>query len=239
MQKPQWPVEVELRRHCLGQPWTYADLDQRQRQIADRVRLGDRGVLLVSEVAPVITLGRRTPETDIIVKKAYLEERGISVHRTDRGGLATYHGPGQWVVFVVDRLERITGDRRGVRLAVNGLLDVGREVGAQYDSTAKIHSGPEAGVWSARGKFAAVGVHVEDGVLLHGLAINGFKTLTSFFGLRPCGLDAPVSYLLEANKESCDVAFDKLGERIVDSVFRHFWGAEIEELTGIRTRGYR
>ena len=54
------------------------------------------------------------------------------------------------------------------------------------------------------------GIHVENGVLLHGIAINGYKTDQSFVGLKPCGLDLPVSYLLKNQ-----TGFVDLGNKIV------------------------
>jgi lipoate-protein ligase B len=150
-----------------------------------------------------------------------LARAGVALYAADRGGLATYHGPGQWVLFAVDRLERLTGDRRGVRKAVEGLLDVALEVGRRYDPGARIGEGAELGVWTRRGKFAAVGVHVQQGVLLHGLSVNGFRTPTSFLGLRPCGLDAPVDFLLPAPDEA---AFERLGGELVQAALARFHG---------------
>lgn len=187
-------------------------LDTRQREIALRVKQGGPGALLLSEVAPVITVGRRAAPTDLLLPKELLARAGVEVLPTDRGGLATWHGPGQWVLFAVDRLERLTGDRRGVRKAVDGLLSVALEVGKTYDSSAEIRSGAEMGVWTKRGKFAALGVHIDQGVLLHGLSVNGFKTQTSFMGLRPCGLDLPVDYLIEGRPE----LFEELGKKILE-----------------------
>ena len=139
------------------------------------------------------------------------------------GGLATYHGPGQWVLFPVDGLEPLTGDRRGVRKAVDLLLGIALRVGQLYASDAHIRSGCEMGVWTSRGKFAAVGIHIEQGVLLHGLAVNGYRTPTSFTGLRPCGLDAPVDFLLESSDER---KFQDLGKT---SFRKHFgaWGGRL------------
>lgn len=187
-------------------------LDARQREVALRVKQGGPGALLLSEVAPVITVGRRAAPTDLLLPKELLTRAGVEVLPTDRGGLATWHGPGQWVLFAVDSLERLTGDRRGVRKAVDGLLSVALEVGKTYDSSAEIRSGAEMGVWTKRGKFAALGVHIDQGVLLHGLSINGFKTQTSFMGLRPCGLDLPVDYLIEGRPE----LFEEFGKKILE-----------------------
>ncbi len=211
---------IEKRRHSPGQPWTYALLDQRQREIARDILENDApGKLLLSEVAPVITLGRRTPETDLTLPKQTLQDLGVETHRTDRGGLATYHGPGQWVLFAVDRLDRLTGDSRGVRHAVEGLLEIARVVGESMGvGPCETRSGAETGVWTREGKFAAVGVHIENRILLHGLAVNGFRTPLSFTGLRPCGLDAPVSFLLDHEK-----GFEELGDALSQAAIKRFW----------------
>jgi len=211
---------TEVRRHRPDSPWTYSLLDSRQREIAARARGGGPGALLLSEVAPVITKGRRTEPGDIVLAPEILARQGIELHETDRGGLATYHGPGQWILFAVDLLERLVGDSRGVKLAVEGLLNIALQVGRGYEPDAHIRNGAELGVWCSRGKFAAVGIHVEGGVVLHGLAVNGFKTPTSFVGLRPCGLDLPVAYLL---KESSDQLFEKLGKSLQEAALRIFW----------------
>ena len=214
-------VRVELRRHLPNAGWSYRALDLRQREIAAEVRSqGSKGALLLSEVAPVITMGRRATAEEILLPPALLEKRGIDIFPTDRGGLATYHGPGQWVLFAVDTLESLTGDPRGVRALVEGLLAVALEVGRIYDSSAEIRSGAETGVWTRRGKFAAVGVHIDQRVALHGLSVNGFKTETSFLGLRPCGLDAPVDFLLPSSDEQ---EFLKLGEALRKRALAQFW----------------
>ncbi len=197
-------------------------LDARQREIAARIKQGGPGALLLSEVAPVITVGRRAAPTDLLISKELLARSGVEVVPTDRGGLATWHGPGQWVLFAVDSLERLTGDRRGVRKAVDGLLSVALEVGKTYDPSAEIRSGAEMGVWTKRGKFAALGVHIDQGVLMHGLSVNGFKSQTSFMGLRPCGLDLPVDYLINEKSEGKPELFEDLGKKILNQAERVF-----------------
>jgi lipoate-protein ligase B len=204
-------MQIEVRRHSKESPWTYTMLDARQREIARRVLEGGPGALLLSELSPVITVGRRAAPTDLLLPKEMLARAGVEVVPTDRGGLATWHGPGQWVLFAVDSLERLTGDRRGVRKAVDALLGIALEVGKTCDPSAEIRSGAEMGVWTRRGKFAALGVHIDHGVLLHGLSVNGFKSETSFMGLRPCGLDLPVDYLVKDRPSE----FDELGQKIL------------------------
>jgi len=217
-----------LRRHSPDAPWTYALLDQAQRRLQASL-LGNpehtRGAVFLSELAPVITLGRRDCSQDLLLSEAFLQERGVELYRTDRGGRATYHGPGQWVVFVVDTLERLTGDRRGVRRAVEGLLDLGLEIGRSVlGSEVEIREGNETGIWTPRGKLASVGVHIQQGVLLHGLAINGYRTPQSFLGLKPCGLDAQVDFLFDsAGAPDFEARFSGLPERLLKGIESRFW----------------
>lgn len=222
-----FPVPIEIHRHRFGggTAWTYADLEQRQRQLAERVRAGGQGAVLLSEVAPVITRGRRAPASDIMVSAEVLAHAGVALLEVERGGLATYHGPGQWVLFPVDRLERLTADRRGVRKAVEGLLEVACQVGRLYDPQAEIRRGAELGVWTRRGKFAAVGIQISGGVLLHGLSVNCMRTPTSFFGLRPCGLDAPVDFLLGSTSKERD--FEELGQALLRATFQNFYRSSV------------
>lgn len=186
------------------QPWRYSDLDRLQREIATGLREneGASGAVVFSEVAPVITFGQRAKtEEELRFAPEFFKERGIELTPTDRGGLATYHGPGQWVVFVVERLDRLTGDAKGVRKAVCGLLQAACATARRFDVPAEVREGRELGVWTPKGKLAAVGVRVREGILQHGLALNVFPTEHSFLGLRPCGLEAAVDFLYESGHE--------------------------------------
>ena len=214
---------VVVHRHTVASPWTYALLDAYQRLVATDVRAGRPGKLILSEVSPVITLGRRPCTEDLTLGAENLRALGIDTYASDRGGRATYHGPGQWVLFAVESLEVLTGDRRGVRKAVEALLEIARSVAKEYDSSAEIYEGTETGVWVTRGsgiaKVASVGVHIEQGVLLHGVAVNGYRTSTSFQGLKPCGLERPVAFLLEDSAE-----FSRLGDKIIREACSVFTG---------------
>jgi lipoyl(octanoyl) transferase len=183
------------------------------------------GAVFLSELAPVITVGRRECSQDLLLPEEVLRAQGVELYPTDRGGRATYHGPGQWVVFVVDHLERLTGDRRGVRKAVEALLELACEVGRSFlGSAVEIRSGDQTGVWTPRGKLASVGVQIDRGVLLHGLAINGFKTPQSFLGIRPCGLDAQVDFLLDSTRpEQASREFEGIPSKLIQGIESRFW----------------
>lgn len=212
-------LPVEIHRHSEASPWTYADLDRRQRELQDAILArGETGRLLLSEVAPVVTLGARTEPGDW--NAATLAAQGVATLPVSRGGLATYHGPGQWVLFVVERLDRLTGDARGVRKAVDTLLQSAREVARSYGRDAEIRQAPCTGLWTARGKLASIGVRVSDRVVQHGIALNVHRAGPSFTGIRACGLDAAPDYLFG---ETCpEAAFLEVGNAWVSAVLRGF-----------------
>ena len=193
----QTDLEIQFHTHTLESPMSYRNLDVLQRQVQARVLEGGSGTLLLSEVSPVITCGRRTVKTDILLSEETLRAKGTDLFVTDRGGLATYHGPGQWILFPVERLQVLTGDSRGVRKVVQALLEIALEVVQVYDPEAKMEWGPRTGVWGRTGKYAAVGIHIDQGVVLHGMALNVYRTEESFIGLRPCGIDAAPAFLAE------------------------------------------
>jgi len=199
-------------------------LDARQRVVAERVRAGAAGAILFSEVAPVITAGSRTPEADFIASGDELRGRGVDLYHTDRGGLATYHGPGMWLVFAVDSLERMTGDRRGVRAAVEGLLACAVMVCREFGVDAWPGEGARSGLWCPGGKLASLGIRIEKGIVLHGFALNVFRTPGSFYGIRPCGMEASaIAYLAEQCR--FDAGFDALPGMIATGLKNRFWVA--------------
>jgi lipoate-protein ligase B len=214
--------EIQTFKHQADAPWTYGALEQHQDQIAGRALTGGPGALLFSELAPIITLGRRTD----LARDLPQGEAGLSapVLEVKRGGLATWHGPGQWVAFAVDRLEVLCGDPRGVRKAVQGLLEAACETALLYEPEAQIRWDAETGVWSPRGKLASVGVHIRQGVLLHGLALNVVRTPASFAGIRLCGLDAAPDFLADsAQRRGIPLDFDRVRDELEASLLSRFW----------------
>jgi lipoyl(octanoyl) transferase len=163
-----------------------------QRELARRRAADEIGdVLLLLEHPRVYTLGRRADETNLVFDAAERERRGIELHRIDRGGDVTYHGPGQLVGYPILRLD-------GPRVVdhVRALETVNIEVAARFRVTAERIDGL-SGVWVDGAKLTAVGVHVTAGaVTTHGWATNVTTDLTDFAGIVPCGIaDRPVTSL--------------------------------------------
>lgn len=217
-------LRAEVYRSTRSSPFTYADLDRRQQELRERVRAGEPGKILLAEVASVVTLGLRNTFEDLLLDPNSFAAQGVQIYPTSRGGRATYHGPGQWIAFPVESLERLTGDRKGVRKATERLLEAARTVCRERFPRAEIRDGKEAGVWTERGpqggKLAAMGLRFEGGILQHGLALNVFRAPESFVGIRPCGLDAPIAFL--ENGEFSEDVFTRWGKALESELLRKF-----------------
>ena len=139
--------------------------------------------LLLLEHPPTYTLGRLSPAGDILLTPEELERKGISVCETDRGGQATYHGPGQLVAYPVVDLREWGGPLKYVRTleqAIIGTL-------ADFQLQGRLEDGI-TGVWVGDSKIAAIGVKISRGVAFHGLAINVNTDLSYFSHIVPCGI---------------------------------------------------
>ena len=95
-------------RRILRDPYLAEDATQRALLDARaEATIGD--TLLLVEHPPVLTFGRRDSRSDVLVDASELAARGIAVHETNRGGLVTYHGPGQLVGYPIVGLRALTG----------------------------------------------------------------------------------------------------------------------------------
>jgi len=159
-------------------------LDLQQELVKERQagRQGDR--LLLMEHDPVITLGRNADSGNVHFSPQALEQRGVEIFQTGRGGDVTFHGPGQVVGYpIID----LNPDRRDVRRYVRDLEEVLIGVAADHGVTATRVDGL-TGVWVGREKLAAIGVRISRWVTSHGFAFNVGTDLSWFDLIVPCGL---------------------------------------------------
>lgn len=152
-------------------------------QTRERVIAGGAMAIAVGEHdREVVTLGRHTPEHDVLAPAA-LEERGASVVRIERGGGATAHGPGQLVCYPVVDLPRLGLDVPGLTSALEAaVVDVLDALGVSAQP-----GGEERGVYVGHAKIASVGFRVVRGVVTHGLALNLDNDLSLFALIATCG----------------------------------------------------
>jgi lipoate-protein ligase B len=158
------------------------ELQRRLQAERDADRVPD--LLLLVEHPPVITLGRRGSRADVFLTDAELAARGIGIFETNRGGLVTYHGPGQMVGYPIARLRALAGDAPAY---VSRLEATIIRALAAYQIEAWTDPG-NRGVFAEGGKIAAIGVAVTHGVTMHGFALNVCPDLEHFTLIDPCGI---------------------------------------------------
>jgi lipoate-protein ligase B len=145
---------------------------------------GERGdALMLLEHPHTYTLGRRSLAEDLVYGEAERIARGISLYEVDRGGRATYHGPGQLVGYPIMAL----GERYDVldylRKLEGVLIDTASDLGVEA------RRDPEhTGVWVGDNKIGAIGVKITRGITMHGFAFNVSTDLKMFGGIVPCGI---------------------------------------------------
>ncbi|HVE90743.1 MAG TPA: lipoyl(octanoyl) transferase LipB [Actinomycetota bacterium] len=162
----------------------YADaLGLQSRLHESRQRDEAADTLLQLEHSSVFTIGRRGTRGDVLWDEATLAERGVEVHEADRGGMVTYHGPGQLVGYPIVHLGPTPDLERYVRDLEAVLIDAL----AGFGVTGERVQG-RSGVWIGTRKIGAIGVKVSRGVTKHGYALNVSTDLSYFGGIVPCGI---------------------------------------------------
>jgi lipoate-protein ligase B len=164
----------------------YRDVLALQRTIHDEVARGVRpDTWIVVEHEPVITLGRKADRANVLLSPEMLAARSVDLVEVERGGDATYHGPGQLVIYPIMRLERFREvvplvsalEASVVRmLAVFGIAATGRS--------------EHRGVYVGDAAICAIGLAVKRMTSMHGLALNVSTPLDYDKLIVPCGTPA-------------------------------------------------
>lgn len=153
-------------------------------------------VLLLLEHEPVITVGQSAKEklfnfsalpcddAQNMSHKEILLEGSLPIVETSRGGQATYHGPGQLVVYPIIDLRRW---RRDVHLYLRHLEAVGIQT-LHYLGLPAGNKEGHTGVWIQGRKIASIGIAVKGWITYHGMALNVNCDMAGFARIHPCGL---------------------------------------------------
>lgn len=183
--------------------------------------------VVLCEHASVYTAGKRT------LPEERPSDATIPVIDVDRGGKITWHGPGQLVGYPIVRLQEPVDVVEFVRLLETVMLGVVADLGIRAERVAG-----RSGVWVRRAdsiietfdKVGAIGLRVEEGVTMHGFALNCSNDLAPYAAIVPCGIaDAGVttiSRLLGRTVTPTDVA---------DSVVLHLQRALASTNAGVAT----
>ena len=137
--------------------------------------------LLLLEHEPVYTIGR-TPDRSSLLGSAHLPHPVFSINR---GGQATYHGPGQLMGYPIIDLRQCGQDlHKYLRWLEQLLIDLL----ARYDIAAQRRESL-TGVWVENRKIASIGVGVRHWITMHGFALNVCGDLSPFDHIVPCGIN--------------------------------------------------
>jgi lipoyl(octanoyl) transferase len=174
-------MTAPLHAHWLG-PVSFADALAQQEEIVRRKHARPETVdeLLLLEHDPVYTIGR-TPNRSSLRDADHLPH---PLFQINRGGQATYHGPGQLVGYFLLDLRHYGQDLHRYLRWIESLLI---ELLAQYDIGATTRAGL-TGVWVGERKIASIGVGVRHWITMHGFALNVSGKLTPFDAITPCGI---------------------------------------------------
>ena len=249
---------AELRTARLG-TLSYAEALAKMTTLRDARQAGEIGdVLLLLEHFPVYTKGRRSGPEELPMGESWYAMQGIEVAETDRGGLVTYHGPGQLVAYPIVDLGPFDND---VHAYVEMLEEVMIGALAEHGVPAQVFAGL-TGVWTAgeppiasgepgpegtpvgpatvaaaagvgARKIGSIGVRVSRGIATHGLAVNVNNDLQPFEWIVPCGIDyvRMTSLAREHGAEQDLVAFgETIGQLLAAALDREPRAIDASEL---------
>jgi lipoyl(octanoyl) transferase len=172
--------------------------------------------LLLLEHEPVYTIGR-TPDQSSLLGAAHLPHPLFAINR---GGQATYHGPGQLMGYPIIDLRGCGQDLHRYLRWLEQLLI---EMLAQYEIAATQRASL-TGVWVDERKIASIGVGVRHWITMHGFALNVCGDLSPFDQIVPCGIDnvAITSMEKETGRafsvEGVATAFEKIASRRISDL---------------------
>lgn len=192
--------------------------------VADQLRLRDDsenkhvGSLLLVQHTPTYTLGSATTEESGPFSTV-ADDGSDLIYETikvDRGGQATYHGPGQLVLYPILDLEYFDKDihiylRAIETITINALKGLKIETSTKSGLT---------GVWKDDYKIAAIGIKIKRWITMHGLSINISPDMRYFSNIIPCGIkDKSVGYVNQFEK---DLNIDDVNNHVLTCFLNHF-----------------
>ncbi|KAJ8880146.1 hypothetical protein PR048_016609 [Dryococelus australis] len=159
--------------------------------------------LILAEHEPVYTIGiRKRDYPEELVEK--LKQTGAEFFRTNRGGLITFHGPGQLVAYPILNLKTY---EQNVKWYVAQLEQVTMDTCRIFGVATRRCE--HTGVWVGDNKICALGIHGSRFIMTHGLALNCNVDLSWFLHIVPCGIEGKgvtsLSHELDRSVEVEDV----------------------------------
>lgn len=179
---------------------------QRQKGLVD-------DTVLLLEHDPVYTIGRTRDRSSL----RDVENLPFPLVETNRGGQATFHGPGQLVGYLILDLNAYGRDLHHYLRELEALLI---DFAGEFGITAQRREGL-TGVWVENRKLASIGVGVRKWISMHGFGLNITSDLSGYEAITPCGISdvTMTSLSLESNQ---DLTVAAAAERIEPLLRAHF-----------------
>lgn len=200
--RPEPPRIIRLGRTEYLETWAA------MRDFTDNRDQGTRDQLWLLQHSPVFTQGQAGKVEHL------LSPGDIPVVQADRGGQVTYHGPGQWVVYLLlDLRRRGLGVRDLVDLIETSVIALLAGYGIVAESR---RDAP--GVYVDGAKIASLGLRVRRGCSYHGLALNVDMDLEPFARINPCGFEGLAVTSLRQCLGADAVDMDAVGEALLQQL---------------------
>jgi lipoyl(octanoyl) transferase len=228
------PLNRHVRWHDSGtveyaKAWDWQQQLSKKRWGPDPDAFAD--LVIALEHPHVFTLGRGATEADLRFDPS-ASPRIAAIHRVERGGQVTYHGPGQLVVYPLLQLGHFKKDLRWYVTAIEQVI-------IDALGTFKLAAGRAQGypgVWIDDRKIAQVGISCSKWVTAHGFAINVSPDLSYFDRIVPCGItDKRVtSVQLEYERRGIGALCPTVANvhTAVQAAFAENFGAQLQRVVG-------
>ena len=176
-------------------------------------------ILILLQHSPVFSVGKAGGAENILMSESFLKEMGIEVHKSDRGGNVTYHGPGQIVGYPIMNLKKFKPDVHWYFDKLEQvLIDTLKDNGLVGERKVKY-----PGAWVGDKKIAAIGVHISKWITTHGFSINISVNKEHFKYINPCGI---LEFGITSLDEICNIEFDQVELQLKDN-FARIFGIEL------------
>mgnify|MGYP000400551474 CR=1 FL=1 len=157
--------------------------------------------IVFSEHNHVITLGKSTDVSNLLSTENELTDKGVELHKINRGGDITYHGPGQITGYLIMDLELLYRDvHRYVRNIEECIIRLLTDYGIRGERKSEY-----TGVWitdsAGSRKICAIGVHLSRWISMHGFGFNVNTDLSYFDDIIPCGIDQADTSVTSLSRE--------------------------------------
>jgi len=192
-----------------------------------------QAALILCQHYPVITLGRSAKKENVLVSGQELKKRDIPIYEIERGGDASYHGPGQLMAYPVFNLHYFKKDihwfLRQLEETIIGFISGFAINAVRYTGL--------TGVWVDKNKIASIGIAIKNWSTFHGISINIKKDdLANFSLIKPCGMNIEMTSLETILGE--DIAMEEIKQNLIHKFQDVFFITPAAPLSRIKEVAY-